>query len=82
MVFGRLFRGKPQEPSPEGEPDEEPVEEQAVDDEPVEEGDIPPEWDATGEDIERSWRQRARDVLPGGGSTGSKRPEALYGDSQ
>ena len=79
MVFKRLFRGK-QEPSPAGEPDEEPVEELAVDDEPVEEGDIPPEWDATGEDIERSWRQRARDVLPGGGSTGSKRPEALYGD--
>ena len=79
MVFKRLFRGKPQEPSPEGEP-EEPVEEQAVDDEPVEEGDIPPEWDATGEDIERSWRQRARDVLPGGGSTGSKRPGAIYGD--
>lgn len=25
------------------------------------------------------WRARAADVIPGGSSTGSKRPEALYG---
>lgn len=31
----------------------------------------------TGEDT--SWRTRAADVIPGGSSTGSKRPEALYG---
>ena len=80
MPFGRLFKGKPPEPQPEREPDEPPVEEQAVEDESVEESDVPPEWDATGEDLERSWRARASDALPGGGSTGSKRPEALYGE--
>ncbi|HYW32871.1 MAG TPA: aminotransferase class III-fold pyridoxal phosphate-dependent enzyme [Gemmatimonas sp.] len=26
------------------------------------------------------WRERARDVIPGGSSTGSKRPDALYGE--
>lgn len=28
------------------------------------------------------WRERAAIVIPGGASTGSKRPEALYGDGQ
>src|SRR5215208_8480021 len=31
------------------------------------------------EDVERSWRARAAAVIVGGASTGSKRPEALYG---
>jgi glutamate-1-semialdehyde 2,1-aminomutase len=30
--------------------------------------------------VDRSWRARAGEVIPGGTSTGSKRPEALYGD--
>lgn len=30
-------------------------------------------------DDEHDWRTRAADVIPGGSSTGSKRPEALYG---
>ena len=80
MPFGRLFRGRSPEPSPEREPDAELTDESAVADEGSEEGDVPPEWDETGEDIERSWRARARGVLPGGSSTGSKRPEALYGE--
>ncbi len=80
MPFGRLFRGKSSVPSPEKEPDVELTDGSAVADEGAEEGDVPPEWDATGEDVERSWRARARDVLPGGTSTGSKRPDALYGD--
>ena len=79
MPFGRLFRGKP-EPTPEPEPDETIAAEEEVAQEVGEEGDVPPEWDATGEDVERSWRARARDVLPGGTSTGSKRPEVLYGE--
>ena len=78
MPFGRLFRGRSPEPTPEREPDA------LIDETAVEEGgdetDVPPEWDATGEDVERSWRARASDVLPGGSSTGSKRPEALYGE--
>ena len=79
MPFGRLFRGKP-EPTPEPEPDETVAAEQEVAEEAGEEGDVPPEWDATGEDVELSWRARALGVLPGGSSTGSKRPEALYGE--
>ena len=80
MPFGRLFRGKSPEPSPEREPDVELIDDSAVAEEGAEEGDVPPEWDASGEDVERSWRARARTVLPGGSSTGSKRPEALYGE--
>lgn len=34
---------------------------------------------AFGEDPDDGWRSRAADVIPGGCSTGSKRPEALYG---
>jgi hypothetical protein len=80
MPFGRLFRGKSREPAPEREPDDALTDETAVEEQGGDEPDVPPEWDATGEDIERSWRARARDVLPGGSSTGSKRPEALSGE--
>ena len=84
MPFGRLFRGKSEPaPKPESEQEDAAVEEQDVDgvaDDAGEEGDVPPEWDATGEDIERSWRARALGVIPGGTSTGSKRTDALYGD--
>lgn len=74
MPFGRFFRGKAgPDPEPEGEVQDAPADEGAVDD-------VPPEWDASGEDVERSWRLRARDSIPGGASTGSKRPEALYGE--
>ena len=79
MPFGRLFRGKPQQPAPD-QPPEESLEEGAEVEEQGEEGDVPPEWDATGEDVDRSWRTRAHDVIPGGSSTGSKRPDAVYGD--
>ncbi len=79
MPFGRLFRGRTPDPSPDREP-EPPVPDEDAADNAEAEPDVPPEWDATGEDLERSWRARARDVIPGGSSTGSKRPEALYGD--
>src|SRR5574338_1506065 len=39
-----------------------------------------PEGDA-GIDHDADWRSRAADVIPGGASTGSKRPVALYGDA-
>ena len=80
MPFGRLFRGKTQQPTPEPEVDEAAVDETTAAEEEPDVGDVPPEWDETGEDVERSWRTRALDVLPGGTSTGSKRPEALYGE--
>ena len=31
-------------------------------------------------DDQSAWRARARDVIPGGSSTGSKRPDVLYGE--
>src|SRR5689334_9695833 len=80
MPFGRLFRGKPQPPTPEPDAADEPVEEPAASAEEPDVGDVPPEWDESGEDVERSWRARALDVLPGGASTGSKRPDAIYGE--
>ena len=81
MPFGRLFRGKTQQPTPEPDVAEAAVDETtAAEEDETDVGDVPPEWDETGEDVERSWRARAADVLPGGTSTGSKRPEALYGE--
>ena len=80
MPFGRFFRGKTRQPTPEPEADEAATDETAAAEEEPDVGDVPPEWDETGEDVERSWRARALDVLPGGTSTGSKRPDALYGE--
>ena len=76
MPFGRLFRGKKDAPQTDPDSGAEAVAEEA--EEP--ESDVPPEWDESGEDLERSWRARAADVIPGGSSTGSKRPDALYGE--
>ena len=78
MPFGRLFRGRSPEPTPERDPDA--LTDESAVEESGDEAEVPPEWDATGEDLDRSWRARAADVLPGGSSTGSKRPEALYGE--
>lgn len=79
MPFGRLFRGRSPEPSPENEPDDAATDDSAPAEEESPESDVPPEWDASGDDIDRSWRTRASDVIPGSSSTGSKRAEALYG---
>jgi glutamate-1-semialdehyde aminotransferase len=75
MPFGRLFRGKNPDPTPDPEPDVDAVAEDDA------EPDVPPEWDESGEDVERAWRDRAASVIPGGTSTGSKRPAAVYGES-
>lgn len=64
MVFGKLF-GKSEEPRP---PEESVAEdEETTDDAP----------EAVGE--AEDWSARARRLIPGGSSTGSKRPDALYG---
>ena len=65
MVFGKLF-GKSNEPRP--------AEETPADDEESVD-DAPPESVDEAED----WSARARRLIPGGASTGSKRPESLYG---
>ena len=76
MRLSRFFGGgkaeQPQEPDP-----------------PESEGDGGDDGaDYTGEpegdretNLDRHWRDRAADVIPGGASTGSKRPAALYGDA-
>src|SRR4051812_1861923 len=75
MPFRRFFdRGAKDAPAaePAREPD---VDEERVDDEQVDEGE--PEIVAESDDSD--WRTRAAAILPTGASTGSKRPEALYG---
>ena len=64
MVFGKLF-GKSEEPRP--------PEETAAEDEEA--------ADEAGEFVEESpgWSERASRLIPGGASTGSKRPDSLYG---
>lgn len=78
MPFGRLF-GRKQDSPAEPESAETPVDDTTAGDE-ADEPDVPPEWDATGEDVDLSWRARAASVIPGGTSTASKRPAALYGE--
>ena len=66
--FGRGNGGTPESP---------PVTPDAEDEERDE--DASPEEALDADGIDAQWRQRAADVIPGGSSTGSKRPEALYG---
>ncbi|HSA56870.1 MAG TPA: aminotransferase class III-fold pyridoxal phosphate-dependent enzyme [Gemmatimonadaceae bacterium] len=81
MPLGRFFRRRE-----ESAPDTDPAPADAAQDATPDEGDpevdesIPPEFDEGIDALDRSWRTRARDAIPGGTSTGSKRPEALYGE--
>ena len=73
MAFN-LF-GKRKEPTPPpAAPDE-----SAPEDEEVELDDVVPEDDGGAEVLDAEWRDRAGAVIPGGTSTGSKQPHALYG---
>jgi glutamate-1-semialdehyde aminotransferase len=72
MPFKRLFGFGSQEPP--AEPPEEDLEESGGDEEGVAPESMP---DADG--IDREWTERAAAVIPGGSSTGSKRPAAIYG---
>jgi glutamate-1-semialdehyde 2,1-aminomutase len=78
----RFFRSKdkpaddqPAQPAPEA-PDI--ADEQAEDDDALTRAALAAEDDGD-EGMERSWTARAAAVIPGGASTGSKRPAALYG---
>ncbi len=78
MPLGRFFRRGRDEPAPdenasniEAPPD---VDEEFPGEEP------PPEWEASADEVEQSWRRRAAESIAGGTSTGSKRPEAIYGE--
>ena len=69
MPFKRLFgRGSDDTPPP-------PPAEPEGDDEEV----VEPEGALDADGIDLDWRERAAIVIPGGTSTGSKRPAALYG---
>lgn len=81
MPLGRFFRRR-EEPSPDADPTrEEPAGSDVPDEDALDVDDsVPPEFDEGAQAIDQSWRDRARDVIPGGTSTGSKRPDALYGN--
>ena len=73
MVFSRLFERREAQTTEAATPDQPDVEERPADD------GVPD--DAVPEDVDDlDWRVRATRCLPTGASTGSKRPEALYGD--
>ncbi len=72
MPFKRLFgRGSDEPSQPEPEEEAEGVEDDDSSDAP--EAELDPD------EVDRDWCDRAATVIPGGTSTGSKRPEALYG---
>src|SRR6185436_18197605 len=66
MVFSKLFK-KGDAPPPPVEPETDDADEQAAD-------------EAETSHDARRWSERARDVIPTGASTGSKRFAALYGE--
>lgn len=69
-LFGKRKEAAPPPPAPdENEPEDEEVAE------------VLPEDDGGAEVLDAEWRDRALAVLPGGTSTGSKQPAALYGSS-
>jgi glutamate-1-semialdehyde 2,1-aminomutase len=73
MPFKRLFGRGSQDPAPP------PPEDQDEHEEGDDGESIAPEEGLDADGIDQQWRDRASDVIPGGTSTGSKRPEALYG---
>lgn len=75
MPFKRLFGRGSQEPAPPPPEDLDEPEDGGDDDEA-----LAPEQSLDAAGIDRHWRDRAADVIPGGTSTGSKRPAALYGE--
>lgn len=78
MPLGRFFRKREEHPSPDDKAEEPTVPDGQLDEDAADES-LPPEFDEGAHAIEISWRDRASAVLPGGTSTGSKRPDALYG---
>ncbi len=71
MVFSRIF-GKDRPASNQAEPQEETAE-------PVDDNSDSPDLEVE-DGPDESWATRARRVIVGGASTGSKRPDRLYGD--
>jgi glutamate-1-semialdehyde aminotransferase len=81
MPFKRFFeRGAKQAPT-EAPPADEPeaAEAESPDEEPEAEWSGDPDAPEDAPDVD--WRARAAALIPGGASTGSKRPQSLYGDA-
>jgi glutamate-1-semialdehyde aminotransferase len=76
MFFKRTKPTPSPAPAP-AEP-EAPVDEESVDE--PEGWDVVDVDDGEADDADQDWRRRAAAVIPGGASTGSKRPAALFGD--
>jgi glutamate-1-semialdehyde 2,1-aminomutase len=76
MPFRKFFGRGDDEPAPAPPADED----TAPDEDPDFEEGIP-EAIAGEDEIDEDWRTRAAEVIPGGSSTGSKRPAGLYGES-
>lgn len=76
MAFRKFFGRGSSEPAPPP-----PVDEAGEPDEDIEDEGGIPEALPDEEAIDEDWRARAAAVIPGGSSTGSKRPAALYGDA-
>jgi glutamate-1-semialdehyde 2,1-aminomutase len=68
MVFSKFFKNKEAAPA---EPVDETEETEAEEEQEAE----PEQWD------EPTWAERAAKIMPTGSSTGSKRPDALYGEA-
>ncbi|MFL5578125.1 MAG: aminotransferase class III-fold pyridoxal phosphate-dependent enzyme [Gemmatimonadaceae bacterium] len=73
-----FFRSRKSESPPLSVPQPEHVADDAIDDETPEGGDEYGD-EYREDDVAREWRDRADAVIPGGASTGSKRPAALFG---
>lgn len=80
MPLGRFFRRREEAAPAEADSGAAPQDAEAETD-PAADESVPPEFDEGAVGIDHSWRNRARDVIPGGSSTGSKQPAALYGES-
>ena len=79
MVFGRFFKRDDDAGDSDGVEGVTPDPDDGADEPDVEHDDsVPPEGHRD-VDIDLEWRDRAADVIPGGASTGSKQPAALYG---
>jgi glutamate-1-semialdehyde aminotransferase len=79
MVFGRFFKRDDDDAGDadgvEGPPDPD----DGADESEVDHDDTVPPEGHRDVDVDLEWRDRAADVIPGGASTGSKQPGALYG---
>lgn len=79
MVFGRFFKRDADAGDADSDDGVRDADETGDDDLDVDHDDTVPPEGHRDVDVDLEWRDRAADVIPGGASTGSKQPAALYG---